>query len=344
MTGQRWLALAGLLVFLLIAGGCETHSELQAAADNYSTRLARSLDQPAPDIAWPGAFPMPPPRDLQVPVPETSIDLLDFLRLYDCPLHSVIAEKNSSLGRLAVESQDLFLQVAFLREVDGCIESLPAEHTELRETLDRARDAKTEALPAYIWRATLGADEFRQFWRRDASSGYPADADPRMELAVGDLLALSRELLAGDYELDESRFTDALAVVRLGEGGELLDAWRIVAASLAVANTTVEGRIADRPLCYEGMVTPKSQVFRNVVLNYFVGDVQVRAASLDQRFFALMPVVRELEKLLSPGEPATYRQWRGARNKLFTSARSSLPAHVESLAPLMQQCGFLPAG
>ncbi len=331
-----------LLVVLTILSGCGQPSHVNHAVSEYTSRLARSLEQPVPNLADLSPLRMPHAKDLRVEFEGSSINLLEFLELTRCELHSVIAGRNSSLGRLAVASEQLLYEARFLGAVDACIESLDETDAALIQTLRQAKQQKLDRLQEVIWQATLGGPEFRQFWQRDrTTTQYPLNADPQTELALNHLVSVVSELLTGQYDLDEVRFNEALAVIRNREGGELLFAWQQVGTAMKVANQTLRQR--ERPLCFEAMVTPQAQIFRTVVHQYFVGGVQPVVANLDRRYFDVMLAVLALESLLSNAAPSAYDVFKSYRDEQLSADRASIVDHVAQLSVLMRSCGFLPS-
>lgn len=322
--------------------GCGPDNRLQARLQTYVDRLARSLEQPAPAIKPPLFLRLPEPRALQLQVAATRINLLEFLELSQCRLHTVIAETNSSLGKFAVASEILLQELKFLRHVDACITALPTENP-LRQLLLDSKQQKLADLPTHLWRATLGGDEFRAFWKtRQDTGSYPQNTDSRTDLALNFLAENVRGILAGHRQLDREQFYAALATLRNNEGGALLQTWQQTQQALQAANQVIANRRAERPLCYRDMVTPSARIFRTVIVSHFVQQVQPDLAILNRRYYDLMPQVIALETLLSDVEPPAYEQWRGQRDQQLRYAMASVPEHIQRASPLLEQCGFLP--
>ena len=94
----------------------------------------------------------------------TSIDLLDFFSLSPCELQLIIARRNSALGKVALESQNLINDVLFLDKAEQCLDRLSSKDQALREKIQKAISDKKSNLSNTVARATLGGPEYREMW------------------------------------------------------------------------------------------------------------------------------------------------------------------------------------
>jgi hypothetical protein len=312
----------------------------EANLADYTARLERVLEQQSdpPDAAIVPAFPAK--KRLFREVPGSNIDLLDFLRIGDCQLQAVVADKNSSLGKLAVESVVLQQEVSFLAVIDQCLAQL--DNPDLKTTLQSARDQKLAALDKVLWNAVFAGAEMRQFWSLQ-SADYPHTVESRLQYALSTLQQQTAVVLERRFtEFKAQEFEAALSVLRSGEGAALLDSWHLVAEHLPQATSVAERRVETKPLCFEDMRNPKAEYFRNVVLNEFVAGLQKDIAVLNQRYFDVIVPFQALEAQFTEVETEAYLQFRHHRDKRFIDGLESVKRHVAAIQPLMIQCGFIP--
>jgi hypothetical protein len=280
---------------------------------------------------------LPRLRELRQPLTEASINLLDFLSLGSCELQGVIAERNSSLGRLATPTTRLVHELEFLDLADDCVAALPEEEADLIEELQAVIATKKRELPIVIFNATLGGEEFRAFWRwRDREIVIDSDA-------LDSLRALKLSVsnwMNGDYAVDREALTNQLNLIRRGPAGDYLQYWFDLNRYLAVADDLIEAR--ENPLCYGNMKTPQADIFHNVVMQFFIGGVQKEVAVLSRGSFDLLGEIEELEKLLDDALPDNYEAWRARRTMLVADGSAAMGHHVKALEPLLASCGFLP--
>ncbi|MGK0336470.1 MAG: hypothetical protein ACJAXW_001632 [Candidatus Azotimanducaceae bacterium] len=301
--------------------------------------MARVLDQPIGDVEVMSRPKLPKVRELHQEIESINIDLLDFLQLGECELQQVVAEQNSSLGRFAAESQLLVHDVMFIELAGQCIARLSAE-SELAKTLEQAREDKRRNLGKRLWNAILAGPEYRLFWQVELAD-YPERIDSRVEFALQQLDQSVTDIMMG-RQTDWRSMEHSLEVLRNGEGGALLESWRVVSMQLDVATELLKARAVRRPLCFAGMVNPKAEIFRTVVLNTFVSGIQRDLAVLNRRYYDLLVPIRNIERQLEHEETEHYQRYRQQRDKMLEVARGSVTAHVAALEPLMVQCGFLP--
>ena len=200
-----------------------------------------ALALPGCDGDWPGQAPrelprgispapvgtataLPPPPALRLELAGDHLDRLDFLALSGCALQANLGRRSGRLGARARDSQRLLLDLEYLRLAPACIDFQRARGDRaLATALEQAGALKRRQLPAAIYNATLGGDEYREFWERPAR----APADESSGAASAGLQAISnqaRRWLAGDWRADNREFEILLGEVGSGAGAALLQA------------------------------------------------------------------------------------------------------------------------
>lgn len=339
----RTLPVLACFVGLAACGG----SDPLLVAD-YKSRLARSLETDIPAtvvrVEIPQVLTFPRPRDLTqasggvVRNADAAVGLLDFLSLGDCELQAVVAQKNSSLGRVALPSRLLVSELRFLQVADVCLQKLDVSDPVLAASLRRVIQQKQANLPGNIWRATLAGNEFRSFWRN--KNEHPA-RDPELSEALAALNADITRWLQGDYEVDPTRFEALLEVVNSGHGGAMLNSWQHLVIELELATLIADRRLARGPLCRNEIKPKSAEIFNRVVNRYFIGGVQLKLAMMNAATYEIETSVSAIETLLASSETPAYAQWREHRVATIQAGREAVRQHVSSLEPLLRQCGFL---
>lgn len=327
------------VLLVLILSGCAEPDPYQLG--DYVLRLSRVLETDVPSFE-PAEIPQVPRiRDVRFEPPTAGVDIIEFLRLGECELQQWIADRNSSLGRLAPASQRLVYELNFLRLADTCIQTLAEDHPSLAEELDAVRERKREALPRLIWQSVLAGPEFRDYWRHRHSHWSQLN-QPEVTSSLAYLDSQVSRWLAGHFEVSGPRLELALSTLRAGDGGTLLGGSAEVVGRLVQANQMIETRLGRRALCFEGMVTTRREVLRNVV-GLYTGPVQRGINRLVEARYDQMTVIRQIEARLADAEPMAYQTFRRKRDALLASATESSKEHVEALRPVLTQCGLLPS-
>lgn len=336
-----------LLLLALIAltlSGC-ARSGPEGDLDEYVQKLERVLEQGVHPLSGREVPKLPDGRELRREFDSGAIDIVEFLQIDRCELQQLVAERNSSLGKLAGPSQRLVYEVNFLGAGVACLDAIGEDYPELADALAEVLASKRERLPALIWQGTLGGEEFRRFWRfGNQSLPQRFDSDGSLLLALGNLTSDVERWLAGDYRIESARLESQLETIGRGNGGVQIRAWMLLANKLDVASTIMRDRLARRPLCFEGMHPPAANIFDRVVRDVFIGKIQPWAARLNSRYYEVFPPVRRLEMLLADGEPGAYSVWRQTRDRQLAYATAALARHAEALGPLFDQCELGPAG
>ena len=330
-----------LLLAASLAGGCSERSSVPL--DKYLTRLANSLDRPI-TVNTDRLPPLPRSRDLHIDPQSHSIGLLDLLALNSCELSITIGTINSSLGKLANDSQRLLLELEFLSLAPACISALnQTADAELIATLQAAMSEKHRMLSTRIWNATLGGPEFRAFWKRPHRlDNYPANTGGQIALSLARLAALSNQWLNGNYAAGSGELERLLGDIRSGDGGALLAALDLQRSALAAASPAIQQRLEHASICIGNTPSPEGRVVDNVVRKFFIGEVQVWSVQVARRRNQLMPPVLALEQSLQKNMPDAYRIWARQRDQLLTSAADAPREHARHLAALLESCGLRP--
>jgi hypothetical protein len=212
-------------VALCLLVGCEAQWP-EAQYKRYLSRPGHILSEDTPVTQQP-TLPEPPATDqLHLNIPPGNLDTLDFLALSGCAVQATIGKRNSSLGRMASDSQRLLLALEYLQLAPRCITYQRERNaTPLADTLQRAWQLQRQQLPALIFNATLGGAEYRALWLAHGSAPGAIGSGAGSSLAVPALHTINghaRRWLSGDYLADNRTFEILLSQVAAGNGGALL--------------------------------------------------------------------------------------------------------------------------
>lgn len=333
-----YFLLASLLLPTVLTG-CGKGGHDADMAD-YLARLQRTLQTSAMANAPSSIITPPRSGELQLAIAPGKLDALDFLALRGCALQVTVGKRNSSLGRMAAPSQQLLLDLEYLRLAPECIANLVKRgESSLAQTLQTAFELKQAELPKRIFNATLGGPEYRQLWRGNRSPRtYPQQTSSAVTSALQQITSLSERWLSGQYTANNRAFEIALGEVAGGDGGQLLRALALQQQWLARANSVVEQRMVAGPLCQPGRNSSEAEVLKTVIQKYFIGKVQPWSAGLARRHHELLPPISSLETALDQALPANYRQWQQQRDQQLSVMMAAPKDHVTALQALLASC------
>lgn len=289
---------------------------------------------------------MRPTRLPQVPeagewwleIASSGIDGLDMLQVSGCAVQANISKRQTNLGQSAKSSQRLILELEYLRLAPECIDRLRASGDyDLSAQLQQARHDKQAQLPALIFNATLGSNEYRSFWLTTrAAGGYPRVS---AELAGSALHAINDQVhrwLNGNYDVNNRDFELMLSDVAGGNAGTQLQDWTRQADWLGTASDSLERQLAQNTLCTEDKHRFAKRIAR--LSQQFSDIIEPLAHQSQQRYWSITAQINALETQVANALPEHYRRWMNDRDQRAAALDSAAQRHADLLTSLQQAC------
>lgn len=339
---MRELSACFFLLCIVSLSACDQTGD--SVSGDYRQRIERILETDVAvnngiiDVTYPAR------RQLKVATLPSVLSIREFLSLRQCQLHTVIAQRNSLIGKVAPSSQLLFNDLQILHHAPACIVSLEKnKKTGLAKKLNLYYQTKQQQILVSAWQAILGERENAEFWRfKRQPATYPLRLNTDSVTSIKVLLKFVERIRQGDYSFEPAQTANiehALQQLSFGDAGQLLKRLQQLDANLSGANKAIEQRLK-KPLCYNGKPSPQAKFLDRVVTHFFAAKVQVNAVQLHQRYAQLMPPYLSLEQALSMASPLVYREWKDNRDQLMAQALTSSKQHVGMLQRLFEQCGI----
>lgn len=163
-------SLLAAVLCLPLAGCSDTVGT--AGFNDYQQRLNRvlALDSPSPKLVASHTFPAK--SALQQPLPELRIDLLDAFATRSCGLDMLIAERNSSMGKVFTASKRLNYELRFLATLQHCLQQ--AWQEPLNRQLIEIYQQKQQSIDIALNNMLQTDDTLRKRWlaaNRGVSAG-----------------------------------------------------------------------------------------------------------------------------------------------------------------------------
>ncbi|WP_432473897.1 DUF3080 family protein [Amphritea sp. HPY] len=352
--------LISLLLFIFITGCAEDTPEQML--ERYHQRLANSLDQTARlDLQQPLPLPHYPKRRTRlIEVTEVRQGLYEVLNLRHCQLLPLIAERNSSLGKVKQPSQQLIYEFKLydgLRKCRSELKQKPAD-PELQQQIEEIWRIKRQNLPRVIWNSLYNSEEME----RNFSLSEPALAINGEDGFTASMQALQRfELLSAlayehpawqlpEYINDLEQDYGALYHNRYGS--RWLRSITQLTLTLKQSAAVIEDRLSQRPLCFKQQATPQAKIVLNVFQKFYAAQVQPYMARLDRQGKRWLEQHNLILQNLAPVIPASVKNYR--QRILSTDLSSLSPAlwpdyisardqHTDAWQKLLGQCGLMPS-
>lgn len=354
-------SLLSLLCLSLLLTGCQPNSAEKLMRD-YIQRLSNALEEPIafqPQEASP--YPsLPARRDRLHSLQEVREGLVDLLDLRHCSgLLPLIAERNSSLGRVMQPAQQLSYELELLRQLHNCQTQLreglatAPEWSSALERVERIQQIKQQQLDKQIWNSLYASPEMEQQFSRASparaldSQGQMADMERYLVSLIQVAQLTSRPL--PDWPQEESFYQLSPLYEGLHRnrfGSEWLKSIQLLTYTLNQASTGIEARLERRPICFNQQANPRAQILRNVFQNYYATGVQPylsqthrdgeRWLSLQQQLLELLPLPEAMQ---------TYQQQvldRHAEEGVWQTYIRARDRHTQTWQRLLTECGLAP--
>ncbi|HEY7884217.1 MAG TPA: DUF3080 family protein [Cellvibrionaceae bacterium] len=330
-----------IIVFasLLLVWGCQRHSPAEAQFDSYLTRLARVLGDDKPSVPRHSPPRLPDAAQLVHTLEPVSINLLDWWAFRDCGLALLLSERNSVLGRVMPPSRHLDMDARILRQLAYC--KSVTDDEELLALGQNLSKQKLAQWPQRYWNATLAAPELRQFWSPSTAPLVPGkEASYSQSISALELLADLHDKLYSKHwpniQVLEGHYQQ-LELYQLG--GKLLQSLQVANDYLVIANQLMARAIDRHALCPLRHPTPQLQYARNVMRNYFIGELQPWLSAINQRANALLPTYRQLIAVQEPQLRTLITPHQHAVENLYNQFLTHNRQHVAHWQTLFEQCG-----
>ncbi|UTW13305.1 DUF3080 family protein [Marinobacterium rhizophilum] len=343
----------------LLAGCSGTTPE--AMLDNYSERVARVLEEPIEaGLGATADIPLfPPRRERLLALTDLRQGPIEVLALRHCDLLGLIAQRNSSLGKVMRPSGQLVYELRLLHQVRDCLSRLsqdPDADPQLKLQLAEIEQIKTRELPAVLWNAVYASSEMEaNFSRGDPAlplrgkDDETADSD---EAALRSLQALANiQTLTStpDWALpaDLDGLEQHYQVLNANRfGSQWLKSLWLLTGTLEHTAQALERREQRGSICPQQRPTPRARILLNVFRLYYAGEVQpylARVHRSGERWKALH------EQLLSqlPATPGMREyQWQvfatANPDSLWQRYSQARDRHTRSWQATLRNCQLMP--
>lgn len=333
--------------------GCGQQNDIEDMLDDYSLRVSRVLDIEQPKAMFPAIPAFPPRRARLQPTTEIREGLLDVLKLKHCGLLPMIAERNSSLGKVYTPASRLIYELKFYQGIRSCAQLLqddPATDRDLIRQVTEILRLKQLNLPPELWNGIYTAAEIEQHFALSAAplarDNNPSPSAPMQTLLFATQAALNNQQINAELI---KQVEAAYAELHQSEAGaQILQSLRLLTAYLNQTANIIELRLAERPLCFQQQPTPQATILRNVFQKYYAAAVQPYMAEVQRHASSWIGTHQQLWQLFEnegvmPENMHNYRAlWLGEQG-LWRRYEQARNRHTEAWQQILTQCGLMPS-
>lgn len=316
-----------LLPFFMLVG-CEPLSTIEDDFSDYLSRIANVQQQDALPSPLFNAQSLPEKRDLLIAIEPLTMGLLDSYELRQCGLFTLIAERNSILGKVQDEFREWDYQVALLAGIEHCLNGAQL-NAELQQQLLSIQKIKQQQLPSH-WHNLL----YTSVTMRSQLSGsqwYDEQWDSsELILALEQLNTIEQQVRLGL----------AIDPISLSSQQEVLEKQRVIgnlkfsldrATAWLTALTQQLENHDQSIICGTHRDTTKLKYLRNVFQSQYVEKIQPYLALLDGVYYHFSPKLRMFEQSDSPFSIQASHQ----------NFRSAIQVHAQYWQRLFKRCNLV---
>ena len=356
--------------------GCFGGSTVKQSIDDYAARLSRVLDTPLPD-SFNDKITTPLPKladsaTLKHAIEGVSINLREFYALQDCELGTVVAERNTSLGKSQLPSQRLVYESKLLNVLKSCEAALTKENESnqrnaaLAATIASWREQKTQEYSKTWANLVQGSQELRLALNtperlfsvennKDALSSvnalYYINNLSNKELLLSDVY--SSNTASSDTEteatnennsekiIESSELEQQLKIIRSARlPATLWHTQQTLTQNLSLLTNMLETEL-DAVSCPEGRASDKAKILRNVFYLFFIEEIQPVGSLVNQYHYKLAPLWEDW--LAQPSLHEEFKRYiRQQSQDGFNQYSSVMKAHVNLWQGFLGRCNLSP--
>ena len=356
--------------------GCFGGSTVKQSIDDYAARLSRVLDTPLPD-SFNDKITTPLPKladsaTLKHAIEGVSINLREFYALQDCELGTVVAERNTSLGKSQLPSQRLVYESKLLTVLKSCEAALTKENESnkrnaaLAATIASWREQKTQEYSKTWANLVQGSQELRLALNtperlfsvennKDALSSvnalYYINNLSNKELLLSDVY--SSNTASSDTEteatnennsekiIESSELEQQLKIIRSARlPATLWHTQQTLTQNLSLLTDMLETEL-DAVSCPEGRASDKAKILRNVFYLFFIEEIQPVGSLVNQYHYKLAPLWEDW--LAQPSLHEEFKRYiRQQSQDGFNQYSSAMKAHVNLWQGFLGRCNLSP--
>ena len=356
--------------------GCFGGSTVKQSIDDYAARLSRVLDTPLPD-SFNDKITTPLPKladsaTLKQAIEGVNINLREFYALQDCELGTVVAERNTSLGKSQLPSQRLVYESKLLNVLKSCEAALTKENESnqrnatLAATIASWREQKTQNYSKTWANLVQGSQELRLALNtperlfsvennRDALSSvnalYYINSLSNKELLLSDMY--SSNTASSDTEteatnennseriIESSELEQQLKIIRSARlPATLWHTQQTLTQNLSLLTNMLETEL-DAVSCPEGRASDKAKILRNVFYLFFIEEIQPVGSLVNQYHYKLAPLWEDW--LAQPSLHEEFKRYiRQQSQDGFNQYSSVMKAHVNLWQGFLGRCNLSP--
>ena len=338
-TVTRRLRLSLLIILALSNSGCWFSTDLRDDMDDYRTRLSRVLNVEIPEPGTPARPMLPANAELQTPISPFSISLVEFRSIQECQLGSLVAQRNTALGKQADVSAIWVYETRVANAMDDCIVQLrQANEAALVKKLSAWKTAKQQQLGSHWANLLQTSSEVRLSLAISNDFLTKNDnQDARAGIAAINYLALLKNRTTTDPSVLAQQMKN---LVSSHLPAKLWKTQQLLHNHLSKLNHYLSESLSHVE-CKNGRASGQAEILRNVFYLFFIKKIQPVATKLNAYHYELAPIWDSI--LSSPDIKPVFKAFIIENtDEHFERYQKAMNQHVVMWQNLFKRCHLSP--
>ncbi len=292
----RWSVMTLIVLSVM---GCVGGNTVKHSLEDYAERLSRVLDMSLPASFEDGVVsPLPKLTDaatLKHNIEGISINLREFYALQDCELGTVVAERNTSLGKSQLPSQRLVHESKLLSVLKECETALKKEenkaNTQLANTIGLWREQKTLDY-AKTWGNVIQGSQELRLALNTPERVFSVENNKDALSSINALFYLTSLHNADTLKspIDSSELEEQLQIIRSARlPATLWQTQQTLTSALSELTPLLRAQLS-AVSCPNGRASDQAEILRNVFYLFFIEQIQPVGSLVNQYHYKLMPL------------------------------------------------------
>ncbi|WP_239024109.1 DUF3080 family protein [Paraglaciecola marina] len=327
------IILAGLGFTLL---SCTPSNTIEDHLYDYSTRMANILEVEQAQLAQVSLPPYPKINTLKQSIPSTTIKLTDFYGLKHCELYSLVAERNTVLGRIQLPSTRYIYETKLLKALQTCLSE--TTNPQLQSKLSQWLSLKEQQLPKVWANLVQTSTEIKHGLSTNTGfiHGTPNDGLNETKAALHYLMELSAPTVSEQSQIEHylKQLLDTPLPAQIWHTQLLLSNHLEQLTHWLTINESKLG-------CDTPPKKQKLEYLTNVFRLFFIEKIQPIAGQLNHYHYQLTPIIKELVN--HPHLSPSFKQYIHTQHTLgFVEYSNAMTQHLTFWQELFKNCNIAP--
>lgn len=334
-------ALKYLIVFLgcLLMSGCFSSNSLDDALSEYAKRLSRVLDTPLPLPENAYRLNYPKRSKLTSSSATININLKQFYAIQHCNLGSIVAERNTTLGKVQLPSQRFVYEHHLLNALAQCQPTLENQHTPLAHSIAQWQMLKQNQYQN-AWANVIQNSQAMKLGLSVPTALLKASNNQDANSTINALYYLN-SLTSPSTNLQSSTLETQLQLIESSRLPAKIWLTQHVLSAHLHALTTALRPALQQVNCTNGKASEKATILRNVFYLFFIKKIQPTGSTLNQYHYKLMPLWQQWIDNSALSDPFK-RYIRSHAVNNFSHYQQNMTEHVTLWQHFLARCNLSP--